>query len=95
MKIIKSANYKKSFREFNDFESSEMGSMDRTEDLNRVQLLIDKYNQYETDNYYVKESAPGSEFYSLLSSENGVIVDGDLLDIEERMKQIIRENGIY
>ena len=94
MKILKTANYKKAF-DMNDyeFEGAGAGDVSRPDDFQRVQELINKYNEYESKQLYLKESSPGSEFYSLIS-ENVTITEGDLFDIEDRMKQILRENGL-
>ena len=76
-----------------EFEGAGAGDVSRPDDFQRVQELINKYNEYESKQLYLKESSPGSEFYSLIS-ENVTITEGDLFDIEDRMKQILRENGL-
>ena len=73
---------------------------DRTDDFDKVQGLIDKYNSYGPGAFSLKEEPLGSEFYSLIKAdsitgENPVVItQGDLFDIEDRMKQIIREHGL-
>jgi hypothetical protein len=101
MKIFKTAKYKKAF-DMNRYESEGMmgEDIDRTDDFDRVQGLIDKYNSYGPGAFALKEEPLGSEFYSLIKAdsikgENPVVItQGDLFDIEDRIKQIIRENGL-
>jgi len=105
MKTIKTSNYKKLTKtalDMNRYESEGMlgENIDRTDDFDRVQGLIDKYNSYGPGAFALKEEPLGSEFYSLIkadSIEGGnqvVITQGDLFDIEDRLKQIIREHGL-
>jgi hypothetical protein len=93
---------KKKALDMNDyeFEGAGGGDVSKPDDFQRVQNLIDQYNSYGPGAFSLKEEPFGSEYYSLIKAdsikgENPVVItQGDLFDIEDRIKQIIRENGL-
>ena len=88
--------------DWRDYDPLTITDDDNGEDMDfeRVQSIIDKYNSYGPGAFSLKEEPLGSEFYSLIKAdsiegENPVVItQGDLFDIEDRMKQIIREHGL-
>ena len=107
MKIIKTANYKKLKKKAFDMERYETEGMlgenrDDVDDMDfeRVQAMIDKYNSYGPGAFALKEVPMGSEYYQLIKAdsirgENPVVItEGDIFDIEDRIKQVIHENGL-